>query len=229
MESTCCAVKLSWIKMNKKGFILAFRWKQETSPLHTYFTFCFNNFANLSLVPVLSSSVSSFSITPPACSVSFLSPILVSIYISLSYSFSSPPPPPLHPRLHMLCLGLFTWLEERKGEERATLNYTCSNSGAPIQLGPTRCLPSRFTAFVSVASLYMHSVCLLLFVFLCVVLVNNFRIVAAFRVWGHPFLDKKNWCLHHLLFAFQPCIGQRLQYNCISCHITPLLHVYHMH
>lgn len=80
----------------------------------------------------------------------------------------------------MLCLGSFTWLEERKGEERASLNYTCSSSSAPIQLGPTRCLPSRFTALVSVAFLYMY------FLFLCL-----FYCLCVFYVW--PYLIILEW------------------------------------
>lgn len=117
----------------------------------------------------------------------------------------------------MLRLGLFTWLEERKGEERATLNYTCSNSSAPIQLGPTRCLPSRFTAFVSVASLYMHSVSLLLCMFLCAALLNNFRIVEVVVLWGEYVFDKSV-----LLFAFQSAALHRTDYTMIAVPVIQL-------
>lgn len=45
---------------------------------------------------------------------------------------------------------------QRKRGERASLNNTYKQYNASTQWGPSRCLPSRFTAFVSFASLYMH-------------------------------------------------------------------------
>lgn len=180
MEPAFCAVKLSCGEMNKMGFRLAFL---RAHPPHSTPTSPsgFTNFAHLPQVPFPSSSFFLFFCL--SSTIQFPLPLLVSIflpsYVSLAPSFSAPPP--LYPCLHMLCLGSFTWLEERKrrGEERASLNYTCSSSSAPIQSGPTRCLPSRFTAFVSFASLNMHLLYLCLFycmcVFLCVVLFNNFR------------------------------------------------------
>lgn len=121
-----------------------------------------------------------FSFCPsPACSIPLLPPPhprlhkFPLIYLPCSLFFLSSPLP-LYPFLHMLCLGSFTWLEERKGEERATLNYTCSNSSTPIQLGPTRCLPSRFTALVSVAFIYVY------FLYLCL-----FYCLFVFSVWSY--------------------------------------------
>lgn len=221
------------LKWTRRDSYWLFGGKKETSPLLTYFTFCFNKFANLSLVAVLSSSVSSFSITPPACSVSFLSPILVSIFFSYTSPFLSLSPlllllPSILVSICCVWACLHGW---RKGKERrgllwiihaATLVHQ-SSWDPPDACPPDSLLLSRLPLFTCTLCVFC---CLY---FLCVVLLNNLRIVAAFRVWGHPFLDKKNWCLHHLLFAFQPCIGQRLQYNCVSCHITPILHVYHMH
>lgn len=123
--------------------------------------------------------------------VPYMLPYFFPSYISLAPSFTSPSP--LDPRLSVLCLGSFTWLEERKGEERASLNYTCRQRSAPIQSGPTRCLPSRFTAFVSVASLYMYLLCLWLFYclcVLCVVLFNHFIMFTVLIVQG------SRLCLH---------------------------------
>lgn len=92
-----CAVKLSCSEMNKMGFKLAF-WAHNPHTLHPFhllfiYLFIFANFAHLPQVLAL---------------------IFFPSYISLAPSFSSPSP--VYPRLNKLCLGSFTWLEERRGE-----------------------------------------------------------------------------------------------------------------
>lgn len=153
MEAAFFAVKLLWSEMNKKGFRLVF-------PLLSKFPFlfshlCSSTFRSRSLLRRLSvTSLQRSALLPNL--VSIFSPL---IYLPYSLVFLSSSPLSF---LHMLCLCSFTLLEERKDEERASLNYTCNGSSAPIQLGPTRCLPSRFAAFVSVAFLYLHLLCLCL-------------------------------------------------------------------
>lgn len=174
MEPAFCAVKISCSEMNKMVFRLAF-WGSTSPTLYTHFTWLF--FLPTSLLYLGYRTCSHvFPLIHLPCSLFYL-------------SFS--------PRSSSQCavsgLVYMAGGKERRGEERASLNYTCRQRSAPIQLGPTRCLPSRFTAFVSVASLYMYLLYLWLFYCLCVlcaVLFNHFIMFTVLTVQG-PRL-----CLH---------------------------------
>lgn len=126
----------------------------------------------------------------PACSISFLLLFLFPYFFFFS-AYMSPflirPPLLLLLPLSMspyAVSGSFTWLEERKGEDPASLNYTCSPD-AQIQVGPTACLPCGFSAFVSAASLYMESSLLSVWVFVFI-LISWFSIIHSMYVQkGH--------------------------------------------
>lgn len=91
---------------------------------------------------------------PPAFSIPFhLRPCfhIPPSHVSPAPSFSSHPLP--LPSIRVSICPVWARLHgSRKGKKRASLNYTCSSSSAPTQSGPARCLPSRFTAFVSCLS-----------------------------------------------------------------------------
>ena len=166
MEPAFCAVKLPCSEMNEMGSSLAFG---GVHPLLSRpgFTFLFHQLC------------SSSSISSPPCSISISPPILFPYFFP-----RTSPLLPLSPLflpstpVSICCVWarLHGW---RKGKERVSLNYTCSSSSAQIQSGPTRCLPSRFTAFVSFASLYMHLLYLCFFYCLCV-----FLCAALFNIYN---------------------------------------------
>lgn len=72
---------------------------------------------------------------------------------------ASPSPTPLYPCLHMLCLGLFTWLQERKAE-RQSLNYAFSSGGFTDPGGTRQMLALQINSFLSPLPLYLLYPCL---------------------------------------------------------------------
>lgn len=111
---------------------------------------CTTSFALLVLLHFFFSCLQHLISTPVLVSIFLFSFLLTCLHFSY-FLHSSSLPPSMSP---YAVSGSFTWLEERKGEDPASLNYTCSPD-AQIQVGPTACLPCGFSAFVSVASLYM--------------------------------------------------------------------------
>lgn len=112
MEPAFCAVKLPCREINMMGFRQAF-WALCPLSLFSFYQLCTSTSGGCS-----PSSISFPSISPPACSIPFLRPVLVSIFSPHTFPLLllSPLLLPSNPCLHMLCLGSFTWLEERKGE-----------------------------------------------------------------------------------------------------------------
>ncbi len=171
MEPAFCAVKLSCGEMNKMGFRLAF-WRSAAPTLHTHFTFLFYQlcssssgtrsllllflFPRLSFCPfhLISLPRPCAHIFPPSC-------------ISPAPSFSSPPPLP--PCLHMLCLGSFTWLEERMERERRGLVWIIHAAVVVRQSSrdpPDACPPDSL--LLSLLPLLTCTCCVCVFFIVCV-------------------------------------------------------------